>query len=123
MTQMQYVKNQLEKVPDRFTPIWKWRSVEEGKNCNGLEEGEAGPREMSKLRLAKRKYVPLLSQINLIIVCSPRLSIHGERVWYLFQLSTVECEIRRKVTTLAPAFGQNWTTKTFKKPKLWMPKP
>ncbi|OGE50367.1 hypothetical protein PENARI_c017G11325 [Penicillium arizonense] len=48
-----YVKNQLEKVPDRFTPIWKWRAVEEGKYCNGLEEGETGPREMSKLKLAK----------------------------------------------------------------------
>ncbi|KAJ5111990.1 hypothetical protein N7532_000035 [Penicillium argentinense] len=48
-----YVKNQLERVPDRFTPLWKWRSVEEGKKCNGLEEGESGPREMSKLRLAK----------------------------------------------------------------------
>ncbi|KAJ5178948.1 hypothetical protein N7492_002158 [Penicillium capsulatum] len=48
-----YVKNQLERVPDRFTPIWKWRGVEQGKKCNGLEEGEAGPREMSKLKLAK----------------------------------------------------------------------
>ena len=38
-----------------FTPVWKWRTVEEGKKCNGLEEGEAGPREMSKLKLAKRK--------------------------------------------------------------------
>ncbi|CAP98823.1 Pc22g15350 [Penicillium rubens Wisconsin 54-1255] len=49
-----YVKNQLERVPDRFTPIWKWRTVEEGKQCNGLEEGEAGPREMSKLKLANQ---------------------------------------------------------------------
>ncbi|KAJ5095638.1 hypothetical protein NUU61_004994 [Penicillium alfredii] len=48
-----YVKNQLERVPDRFTPIWKWRGVEKGKDCNGLEEGESGPREMSKLQLAK----------------------------------------------------------------------
>ncbi|KAJ5569878.1 uncharacterized protein N7459_009308 [Penicillium hispanicum] len=48
-----YVKNQLERVPDRFTPLWKWRGVEEGKKCNGLEEGESGPREMSKLKLAK----------------------------------------------------------------------
>ncbi|CAG8899629.1 unnamed protein product [Penicillium egyptiacum] len=53
-----YVKNQLERVPDRFTPIWKWRAVEEGKQCNGLEEGEAGPREMSNLKLAKRKRPP-----------------------------------------------------------------
>ncbi|KAJ6171845.1 hypothetical protein N7470_000912 [Penicillium chermesinum] len=56
-----YVKNQLEKTPDRFTPLWKWRSVQEGKPCNGLEEGENGPREMSKLELAKRKcYKPLI---------------------------------------------------------------
>lgn len=51
----QYVKNQLERKPDRFTPFWKWRQVEAGKNCNGLEEGENGPREMRKLQLAKRK--------------------------------------------------------------------
>lgn len=50
---LQYVKNQLERVPGRFTPIWKWRGVEQGKQCNGLEEGEAGPRELSKLKLAK----------------------------------------------------------------------
>ncbi|OJJ31433.1 hypothetical protein ASPWEDRAFT_141671 [Aspergillus wentii DTO 134E9] len=56
-----YVKNQLERKPDRFTPIWKWRTVEEGKNCNGLEEGEAGPREMSRLQLAKRKYPGAIS--------------------------------------------------------------
>ncbi|OQD74928.1 hypothetical protein PENDEC_c009G00674 [Penicillium decumbens] len=48
-----YVKNQLERVPDRFTPLWKWRTVVEGNKCNGLEEGETGPREMSKLKLAK----------------------------------------------------------------------
>ena len=53
---LQYIKNQLEKAPDRFTSLWKWRTVEEGKQCNGLEEGEAGPREMSKLNMAKRKY-------------------------------------------------------------------
>lgn len=54
---LQYVKDQLERVPDRFTSLWKWRTVEEGKQCNGLEEGEAGPREMSKLKMAKRKYL------------------------------------------------------------------
>ncbi|OJJ07021.1 hypothetical protein ASPVEDRAFT_154944 [Aspergillus versicolor CBS 583.65] len=48
-----YVKNQLERKPDRFTPFWKWRQVQAGKNCNGLEEGENGPREMKKLQLAK----------------------------------------------------------------------
>ncbi|CAG8021745.1 unnamed protein product [Penicillium salamii] len=52
-----YVKNQLERTPDQFTSIWKWRTVQEGEPCNGLEEGEAGPREMSKLRLAQRKCV------------------------------------------------------------------
>ncbi|KAL4916508.1 FAD dependent oxidoreductase [Aspergillus aurantiobrunneus] len=53
-----YVKNQLERVPDRFTPHWKWRGVEAGKKCNGLEEGETGPREMSKLVMAQRKSRP-----------------------------------------------------------------
>ncbi|KAL3476717.1 FAD dependent oxidoreductase [Aspergillus californicus] len=48
-----YVKNQLERKPDRFTPYWRWRGVEAGKTCNGLEEGENGPREMKKLQLAK----------------------------------------------------------------------
>ncbi|CAG8207395.1 unnamed protein product [Penicillium salamii] len=48
-----YVKNQLERTPDQFTSIWKWRTAQEGESCNGLEEGEAGPREMSKLRLAQ----------------------------------------------------------------------
>ncbi|EOO03944.1 putative sarcosine oxidase protein [Phaeoacremonium minimum UCRPA7] len=48
-----YVKNQLERKHDHFTEWWKWRAVEEGKPCNGLEEGEFGPREMSKLELAR----------------------------------------------------------------------
>lgn len=61
----QYVKNQLERVPDRFTPLWKWRTVEEGKKCNGLEEGEAGPREMSKLKLAKRKNSATIGLVDL----------------------------------------------------------
>lgn len=34
----------MERVPDRFTPLWKLRTV---------EEEEAGPPEMSKLKLAK----------------------------------------------------------------------
>ncbi|KAL2114195.1 hypothetical protein VUR80DRAFT_122 [Thermomyces stellatus] len=47
-----YVRNQLERKPDHLTEHWKWRAVEEGKPANGLEEGESGPREMSKLDLA-----------------------------------------------------------------------
>ncbi|KAM0415763.1 hypothetical protein ACHAPT_013268 [Fusarium lateritium] len=37
---------------DQFSSLWKWRVVEEGKDNNGLSEGENGPREMSRLRLA-----------------------------------------------------------------------
>ncbi|KAH6974176.1 FAD dependent oxidoreductase [Ilyonectria sp. MPI-CAGE-AT-0026] len=47
-----HVKNQLERIPDQFTPLWKWRVVEEGKPSNGLSEGETGPRDMSKLKMA-----------------------------------------------------------------------
>lgn len=53
----QHIKNQLEHVPDQFTPVWKWRVVEEGKESNGLSEGETGPRELSKQRLAKREFL------------------------------------------------------------------
>ncbi|KAJ6141554.1 hypothetical protein N7470_009944 [Penicillium chermesinum] len=49
-----HVKNQLERVPDQFTPLWKWRSVVEGNPNNGLSEGEEGPRDMKKLKLAER---------------------------------------------------------------------
>ncbi|QKX63017.1 uncharacterized protein TRUGW13939_10185 [Talaromyces rugulosus] len=59
-----YVKNQLERVPDQFTSLWKWRTVEEGQKCNGLEEGEAGPREMSKLRLAKSEDFKFVDREN-----------------------------------------------------------
>ncbi|KAI1619319.1 FAD dependent oxidoreductase [Exophiala viscosa] len=48
-----HVKNQLERVPDEFTQLWKWRTVEEGKVCNGLEQGEFGPRAMSRLHMAE----------------------------------------------------------------------
>ncbi|KAM5341440.1 hypothetical protein ACJ41O_014471 [Fusarium nematophilum] len=47
-----HVKNQLEGVPDQFSPVWKWRVVEEGKHNNGLSEGADGPREMSRLKMA-----------------------------------------------------------------------
>ncbi|KPM45240.1 hypothetical protein AK830_g1280 [Neonectria ditissima] len=47
-----HVKNQLERIGDQFTPVWKWRVVEEGKESNGLSEGEAGPRDMVKLKMA-----------------------------------------------------------------------
>lgn len=52
---MQHVKNQLERVPDQFTHLWKWRAAEHDKECNGLEQGESGPREMSKIQMAERK--------------------------------------------------------------------
>ncbi|KAL0943099.1 sarcosine oxidase [Colletotrichum truncatum] len=48
-----YVKKQLERTPNVFTPIWKWRTAEKGKAANGIEEGENGPREMSKLKFAQ----------------------------------------------------------------------
>ncbi|KAJ3456574.1 hypothetical protein MRS44_016597 [Fusarium solani] len=59
-----HVKNQIERVPDQFTPVWKWRVVQQGKPNNGLSEGEDGPREMSKLKMAsaqdfKMKRVPM----------------------------------------------------------------
>ncbi|RJE25190.1 FAD dependent oxidoreductase [Aspergillus sclerotialis] len=51
----QHVKNQLERVPDQFTPLWKWRASVEGKSNNGLSEGEEGPREMNKIPMAERE--------------------------------------------------------------------
>ncbi|KAM6509895.1 hypothetical protein FALCPG4_017530 [Fusarium falciforme] len=59
-----HVKNQVERVPDQFTPVWKWRVAQQGKPNNGLSEGEDGPREMSKLKMAsaqdfKMKRVPM----------------------------------------------------------------
>ncbi|KEF51993.1 uncharacterized protein A1O9_11983 [Exophiala aquamarina CBS 119918] len=51
-----HVKNQLERVPDQFTRLWKWRVTSEGNICNGLEEGETGPREMSKIKMAAGAY-------------------------------------------------------------------
>ncbi|KIW17035.1 hypothetical protein PV08_04226 [Exophiala spinifera] len=48
-----HVKNQLERIPDQFTDLWKWRVVEDGKICNGLEQGEDGPRELSKTQMAE----------------------------------------------------------------------
>ncbi|KAH6989671.1 FAD dependent oxidoreductase [Ilyonectria sp. MPI-CAGE-AT-0026] len=47
-----HVKNQLERTPDQFTPLWKWRVAEGGKPNNGLSEGENGPREMSRFEMA-----------------------------------------------------------------------
>lgn len=52
---MKHVKNQLERVPDQFSPLWKWRVAEPGKPNNGLSEGENGPREMSRVEMAKRE--------------------------------------------------------------------
>ncbi|TPX13733.1 uncharacterized protein E0L32_005936 [Thyridium curvatum] len=50
-----HVKNQVERVPDQFTPFWKWRVAKEGKPNNGLADGADGPREMSKLELASAR--------------------------------------------------------------------
>ncbi|KAK5050880.1 hypothetical protein LTR84_003439 [Exophiala bonariae] len=47
-----HVKNQLERVPDQFTTLWKWRVTREGEICNGLEQGETGPRELSRVKMA-----------------------------------------------------------------------
>ncbi|KAL7421622.1 hypothetical protein Q5752_003391 [Cryptotrichosporon argae] len=44
--------NQLERVPDEFTPFWRWRAVAPGAFANGLEEGEAGPRVLANQALA-----------------------------------------------------------------------
>lgn len=51
-----HVKNQIERVADQFTEVWKWRTVVEGQENNGLSEGEAGPRVLSKIEMASRKY-------------------------------------------------------------------
>ncbi|KAJ5155578.1 hypothetical protein N7492_008381 [Penicillium capsulatum] len=47
-----HVKNQIERVKDDFSPLWKWRVAEEGKENNGLSEGETGPRVLSKVKMA-----------------------------------------------------------------------
>lgn len=52
---LQHVKNQVERVPDQFTPLWKWRVAEPGKSNNGLSEGERGSRVLSKVEMALRK--------------------------------------------------------------------
>ncbi|EIW70405.1 hypothetical protein TREMEDRAFT_71288 [Tremella mesenterica DSM 1558] len=44
--------NQLEHVADEFTAHWKWRAAAPGEFANGLEEGEAGPRVLSKVKMA-----------------------------------------------------------------------
>ena len=48
------MKNQLKRKPGSFTPLWKLWTVQEGKKCDGLNEGENGPREMSNLMLTFR---------------------------------------------------------------------
>ena len=47
--------NQLEKTTDEFTEYWKWRSAKPGASANGLEEGEAGPRVLSKVEMATQE--------------------------------------------------------------------
>jgi sarcosine oxidase / L-pipecolate oxidase len=50
-----HVKNQIERVGDQFTDKWRWRTVVDGQENNGLSEGEAGPRVLAKTELAARK--------------------------------------------------------------------
>lgn len=52
---IQHVKNQLERTSDQFTTAWKWRVAEEGKDNNGLSEGEDGHRVLAKVKMATRK--------------------------------------------------------------------
>lgn len=51
-----HVKNQLERKTDQFTKLWKWRTAIDGELNNGLSEGENGPRALSKVELASRKF-------------------------------------------------------------------
>ncbi|RDL31799.1 Uncharacterized protein BP5553_09201 [Venustampulla echinocandica] len=57
-----HVRNQLERKPDQFTTLWKWRTAEEGKKNNGLSEGEKGPREISRLDMAGSRDFPFNKQ-------------------------------------------------------------
>ncbi|KAH7379943.1 FAD dependent oxidoreductase [Cadophora sp. MPI-SDFR-AT-0126] len=54
MKNNQHVKNQLERIPDQFTNAWKWRVAEDGKDNNGLSEGEDGHRVLAKAEMATR---------------------------------------------------------------------
>ncbi|ELR09063.1 hypothetical protein VC83_09630 [Pseudogymnoascus destructans] len=49
-----HVKAQIERTPDNFTSLWKWRVVEEGKLNHRLEQGDMGPTELSSLKMAER---------------------------------------------------------------------
>lgn len=48
---IQHVVNQLEKKSDQFTPLWKWRTVPQGHQANGLEEGEMSGRNLARVEL------------------------------------------------------------------------
>ncbi|WRT66060.1 uncharacterized protein IL334_003012 [Kwoniella shivajii] len=48
-----HVVNALERKPDQFTQLWKWRSSEPGTPANGLEEGEQSGRNLADLQLAE----------------------------------------------------------------------
>ena len=48
----QHVVNALERKPDQFTELWKWRFRNPGEKANGLEEGEGG-RNLAGLEIAK----------------------------------------------------------------------
>ena len=49
----QHVVNALERRPDQFTRIWKWRSPQADAHANGLEEGEMSGRNLATLEIAK----------------------------------------------------------------------
>ncbi|KAF9877051.1 hypothetical protein CkaCkLH20_05317 [Colletotrichum karsti] len=50
-----HVKNQLERVPDQFTSLWKWRVAKAGQDNNGLGQGDDGPRNLSNVEMALRE--------------------------------------------------------------------
>lgn len=51
---IQHVVNALERKPDQFTELWKWRSVNPGQHANGIDEGESSGRDLASLEVAKR---------------------------------------------------------------------
>jgi len=77
---LQHVRNQLERVPDQFTRLWKWRVTGEGKVCNGLEEGETGPRELSKVKMAAGKYPHMVFSCSLTAIISWWLFLQNDKV-------------------------------------------
>ncbi|OCF39391.1 hypothetical protein I317_06819 [Kwoniella heveanensis CBS 569] len=50
----QHVVNALERKPDQFTELWKWRAAQPGAHANGLEEGEQSGRDLAGLEIAEQ---------------------------------------------------------------------